>query len=325
MTTTTKPFQGPFLFINRDATNIKHRSADEAYAIGSHVAGRYTQWSKISRLRNANTTKPKVSATPITRCRSENETTGEEHETPSTQRIPSATCNAQREIPRRKTVGSSPASPNRLLRPLVQQTHLSPVTLVQHGNSDPFSASSVEITPFNHFLITTWQSIFMQTVFPSEILQKSSTSLMSYNEESADMIGCAERLHFLLAWTLMLRLSSMPASQTKKQLEVEALTHKAAGMASLQKHLPTMAKLTAIRAAWHLTGAEFYSGNSAAALTHFRAMVNMVKSVGGLKQLPWELRKLVVVCDMTISGSSKIKSAFNVVSSLLSCVVRDAF
>lgn len=127
------------------------------------------------------------------------------------------------------------------------------------------------------------------------------------------MLACLERIHFMLAWALMLQLSAMPASQTKKDLTVKDLTHKSAGINALQNNLPTMAKLTAIRAVWHFLGAEFYGGDSDAALTHFRAMVDMVRSIGGLENLPWELRKLIVVSDMTLSGMLGNKSAFDVV------------
>lgn len=48
------------------------------------------------------------------------------------------------------------------------------MTMLQHGNSDPFSASSVQITPFNNYLINSWQNIFVQTVYPSEVLGKVS-------------------------------------------------------------------------------------------------------------------------------------------------------
>ena len=79
-----------------------------------------------------------------------------------------------------------------------------------------------------------------------------------------------------------------------------------------------MAKLTAIRAVWHLLGAEFYAGNYAAAKTHFRAMVDMVKLIGGLGVLPWQLRKLIVVADMTLSGVLATRSGFDIVGLSLS-------
>ncbi|OQV04706.1 hypothetical protein CLAIMM_09555 [Cladophialophora immunda] len=187
----------------------------------------------------------------------------------------------------------------------------SPSTLMQHGNSDPFSASAVQITPQNHSLIATWQTIFVQTVIPSEI-QKSSTSLTVWNTEGIDMIECAERLHFVLAWTTLLQSTTMPTLQMKKQLMLEALSHKAAGIVTLRKNLPTLARLTAIRAVWHLMGAELYSGYLTAALTHFHAMVDLVVSGGGLDSLPWELKKLVIVSDMTMSAARKTKPTFKV-------------
>src|ERR1700733_11764593 len=44
-------FQGSFLFVNKNATNLKSRSPDEAFTIGSHVFGRYARWRKIARVK----------------------------------------------------------------------------------------------------------------------------------------------------------------------------------------------------------------------------------------------------------------------------------
>jgi hypothetical protein len=307
--TTATPYQGPFLFINRDASNIKHRSPDEAYAVGSHIAARYTQWSKISRLRVSRITRPKLNTQAITRERSDNETTADEAETCWTVSNSSATYDRQQHISQGKSVTTATQARKRALQSLVRQTSPNPMTLMQHGNSDPFLTSSVEITPLNSYLIKTWQNIFMQTVYPSEVLKRISVT----SDENADIIACPERIHFMLAWALMLQHSGMPESETKKKLEMEALNHKSAGMNSLRRKLPTMAKLTAIRAIWHLLGAEFYAGNFAAAQTHFRALADMVKSVGGLGSLPWQLRKLIVVADMTLSGAVATSSGFDVV------------
>ncbi|OAP62302.1 hypothetical protein AYL99_04505 [Fonsecaea erecta] len=96
----------------------------------------------------------------------------------------------------------------------------------------------------------------------------------------------------------------------KKQLMVKAVAYKVAGIAKLRKNLPTLTNLTAIRAVWHLMGAELYNGYLTAAVTHFHAMVNLVASVGGLDSLLWELKKLVIVSDTMIASARKTKPAF---------------
>lgn len=312
--TTATPYRGPLVFINRDASNIKHRSPDEAYAVGSHIAARYTRWSKISRLRVSYITRPEQTTQPIIQERSKNETTADDAETFSTRSTSSGTYGRQQYISLRKTVSTATQAGQQVLQSLVRQKLPSPMVLMQHGNSDPFITSSVKITPLNSYLIKTWQNIFMQTVYPSEVLKRVSIT----SDENADIIACPERIHFMLAWALMLQHSAMPDSETKKSLEIKALNHKSAGMNSLRRKLPKMAKLTAIRAVWHLLGAEFYAGNYAAAQTHFRALVNMVKSIGGLGSLPWQLRKLIVVADMTVSGAVATSSGFDVVGVLIS-------
>src|SRR5277367_6285955 len=44
-------FQGNFLFVNKNATNLKSRSPDEAFTIGSHIFGRYARWRKVARVK----------------------------------------------------------------------------------------------------------------------------------------------------------------------------------------------------------------------------------------------------------------------------------
>ena len=103
----------------------------------------------------------------------------------------------QRDESRQTTASCMPGSSNSLAEELLLQTHPSPVTMLQHGNSDPFSMSSVEITPTNHYLVKYWQEVLVQTVVPSEILSTASISVISCDDENFDMIGHPERLHFL--------------------------------------------------------------------------------------------------------------------------------
>lgn len=310
----THSYKGPFLFVNKNPANLKDRSTDEAFAIGSHVSGPYTKWHKSARVRTL------LPSEPTLRTEARQETILEKEELKkcieisSTQSTPLASHDVRRHIPHRKV---ATASPHRSFQTPLRRTRSNPASLVQHGNSDPFSAAPVEITPLNHFLLTTWQGIFWQTVLPSELLQMVPMPTIICNE-GIDFISSAEKMHFQLAWTLSLQLSAMPDSQAKKTLEVEALVHKAKGMNKIQKTLPTLPKTTAIRAIWHLMGAEFYSGNSTAALTHHRALVALVKSAGGLASLPWDLMKLVAVADMTLSQFANRRSLFDVVRSPVS-------
>src|SRR5437588_496684 len=46
-----KFFQGDFLFVNKNATNLKSRSPEEAFTIGSHLFGRYARWRKVARVK----------------------------------------------------------------------------------------------------------------------------------------------------------------------------------------------------------------------------------------------------------------------------------
>jgi len=281
------------LLPNNDATNMQCGDAEEAMAIHSQISRPYTI---TSRTRQA------------TRYWSETQDSGTSTGDPGFQDL----LPPDKDV--RHTLEEETEAPGGSAPPVEDHTYLRPNTLMQHGNSDPFSASPIRITPRHHSLITTWLSAFTQTIIPSGS-QKTATSLMAWENEGMEMIECAERLHFILAWTSLLQSFTMPASQLKEQLRIQSLAHKTAGIASLRKNLPTMAKLRALRAVYHLMGAELYSGCLAAAVSHFHALVDIVMSIGGFIHLPWETKRYVVICDLTISAAIKdTKPGFDVVS-----------
>lgn len=45
----SKTYTGSFHFVNKDASNLRRRDAKEAFAIGSHVNGRYSKFMRANR------------------------------------------------------------------------------------------------------------------------------------------------------------------------------------------------------------------------------------------------------------------------------------
>ncbi|KAK5045691.1 hypothetical protein LTR84_009060 [Exophiala bonariae] len=272
------------LLTNNDATYKGCGDAEEAMAIHSQISSPY---SVTPRTKQA------------TRYRSDTQDSGVSTEVPGFQELLPPDKSVQRH-----TLKEVKAAPGGCALPVMDHTYLSPNTLIQHGNSDPFSASPIRITPRYHSLISTWQSVFTQTIIPSGS-QKTATTLMAWENEGIEMIKCAEQLHFILAWTSLLQSFTMPASQLKEQLRMQSLAHSTAGIASLRKNLPTMAKLRTLRAVFHLMGADLYSGYLPAAVSHFHALVDIVMSIGGFNHLPWETQRYIVISDLTISAAIK--------------------
>jgi hypothetical protein len=99
-----------------------------------------------------------------------------------------------------------------------------PMTLIQRGNTDPFSASPMKITSWNHSLIEIWKTTFTQSMVPSA-LQTSSTSLEVWSNEGKEMTQCLDGLSLILTWTSMLRSFAMPKSPLKDRIQVDALAY----------------------------------------------------------------------------------------------------
>jgi hypothetical protein len=153
------------------------------------------------------------------------------------------------------------------------------------------------------FLINFWQRVYLETVWPIDASAASrAPALLSWQNDCRDVIANKARLHALLTWTPMLQISSLPESSNRAELLLEFFTHKDKCLESLRRELSQgVTHLNMVPVLWHLTGAEFYSGDLNTATVHFTALKAMVESCGGLQALPWAMRKLVIVADMTLS------------------------
>lgn len=336
-------FQGSFLFVNKDASNLKSRSSDEAFTIGSHVCGKYARWRKVARVKPRKVThfgQPRIPCNPFNvneerdggvqvlqralshACHRRADTvpvSGAARSVTKTlsPRWLSVTDKEAADETQRSGMYLSPHVPEsdrrtvRLIRDSVNQySELSdrrlwpnPRNVLQKGNSDPFSAAVLPITPTMSSLISVWRGVYLETVWPVDAGATSrKPALLSWRNDCQDTIANKARLHGLLMWTLMLQISSLPESPYRSELLLEYLVHKSGCLESLRGDLSQgVSHLTMVPALWHLTGAEFYAGDVRTATVHFSALKAMVESCGGLGALSWAMQKLVIVADMTLS------------------------
>jgi hypothetical protein len=347
-------FQGNFLFVNKNATNVKSRSADEAFTVGSHVCGKYARWRKVARVKprgithftqsglrripfNVNpvnelseraieatgrelfkagddeiqgaasrwrTDPASVSSTPRSAMtRSFNSTTSRTDEQTEAAQNPARDLSNHVSDAHAEAVRLPRADPKQYSQASDRKVLPSPRSILQKGNSDPFSAAVLPITPFMSFLINVWQGVYLETVWPVNAGATSRTpALLSWQNDCHDTIANKARLHGLLTWTLMLQISSLPESQKRSKLLVEYFGHKNKCLESLRGDLSRGASYPdMVPVLWHLTGAEFYGGHVSTATIHFTALKAMVESCGGLHALSWAMQKLVIVADMTLS------------------------
>ena len=347
-------FQGDFLFVNKNATNVKSRSPYEAFTIGSHVCGQYARWRKVARVkprgithipqselmrirRNPNDVKgDKDRTADITvdefsnrrdyerenrAIRSRSSLTQLSSISSSTMRgssksvISEANEEAETARPAVKHLSDhltdSNAEASRLVR-LRPKEHSevshrtlwpSPRTILQKGNSDPFSAAVLSITPARSFLMNIWEDVYLGIIWPVDAdVALRAPALIAWQNDARDVVASKARLQGLFTWTLMLQICSLPESSNRSKMLTEYLVHKKKCLESLRWDLSQgESLLNIVPVLLHLAGAEFYAGDLSVAMIHFTAAKAMVESCGGLRALPWALQSLVIFADMALS------------------------
>lgn len=64
------PYRGSFHFVNKDASNLNKRNAEEAFSISSHVTNKYYRWAKVNRSRGGREGYSNPSSCDVSRRRS---------------------------------------------------------------------------------------------------------------------------------------------------------------------------------------------------------------------------------------------------------------
>ena len=94
-----------------------------------------------------------------------------------------------------------------------------PLSLIQRGNSDPFSAAAIEITPSVNNLVRVWKGVFLETVWPREAPAPQSV----WGVEGQQIISSKIRLNALLVWVTSLVRAAVTDKDTKHALDIQSL------------------------------------------------------------------------------------------------------
>ena len=94
-----------------------------------------------------------------------------------------------------------------------------PLSLLQRGNSDPFSAAAIEITPSVNDLVRVWKGVFLETVWPREAPSPPSV----WGVEGQQIISSKIRLNALLVWVTSLVRAAVSDRDTQHALEIQSL------------------------------------------------------------------------------------------------------
>jgi len=101
---------------------------------------------------------------------------------------------------------------------------VSPQSLLQKGNSDPFSKAAIPITSFNNHLINIWRSVFLEALWPVEA-GSSTAALLVWSAHSKAMIETEILLHAVLGWTTSLLIGAMLTSHARTTLSPKAFEY----------------------------------------------------------------------------------------------------
>lgn len=96
---------------------------------------------------------------------------------------------------------------------------LSPVHLLQKGNSDPFAAASVEITPLASGLLNVWHGTLLEIVWPVEAQPPSNV----WTKHGREIVASKTQIYALMTWALCLQNAALAPSPARLPLETKAL------------------------------------------------------------------------------------------------------
>ena len=323
-----KKIQRPLLFVNKNAKNLGSRSDEEAFAIGSHVSGNYTKWEKVRRLRKElgnilgpylayHQEGPKALVWRVGPSPRAIANASEEHEKSNTSDTRHTTLKANSLIlngplEARKTgqedtknsIRPSRTTEHHALESL-QRAQPSPLSLVQRGNSDPFGAAALPITPLRSQLITIRANMYIDVVWPTEVsVAARKPALQAWRSEIRGIIGDEARMHAMFAVSLSSKSMRFPDSDTSSKEKTQALIHRDQAAKLIRRTILQNRRglgSTLLQPIWQLAQAEFLAMNYQACLIHFKAVKNIIDDMGGINMLPWHTRKLLICWDLIIS------------------------
>ncbi|KAK5296273.1 hypothetical protein LTR43_002825 [Exophiala xenobiotica] len=280
-------YTGKFTFINAGAENLSRRP-EEDFQVFSHVSRTYRKWSKDQRNKRLKT--PRLSsslAAPLTH-------SGVVCQIRQTESALQSNSPTQPETQNLARDGE--------LRPEDRSLVPSPCNLLGKGNSDPFNAATIRITPTAHELLFLASQFFVFWAWPASV---SKVFLRMAKEDFLtdlqDSLSHDAHLHTILAAGAYVKESSCDLAKTSTPQR--AIQHKIHAMTSLRKTLAKHSWPTAnntLITVLGLLSLEFWAGNYQAADLHHRAAREFVQK----HKFPgWHDSATFFVSDVWIAGA----------------------
>lgn len=323
-------FTGKPIFIVKNTENFHQKDRRQSDIIASHVSGPYKRWHRLERLRRPrkgnHIPKSDSSQPPVTQpgprdpdtvtYSSSNYTTVVGPINESSQHLDRHTslresksdpeesnqAAASTKVSRCQTRKGDPGSKKVVYNP-------APTTILQKGNSEPFSATAIPLTPETvdfFYFVKVWRQ---KIIWPSETkIRGSRGPLEAANWAShRETISEPSSMHSLLAygWSWRALLEPDRAALYKEK----ATQHSIRGIHDLRLFIssnpPAEHLGPALEATMYLGCFEAHRDNMPNVILHRSASKRIIDLMGGLNALSWYHQEIVIHAFSHLNGCTK--------------------
>ncbi|KAK5064551.1 hypothetical protein LTR84_000384 [Exophiala bonariae] len=333
-------YTGPFLFVNKNATNLRTRQRDEVFAVRSHamqIARRSRKQNKEDPVQPMHENMPEEvdqaqhgeiegpEQRPSTRrterraigqgqsvsrtqaWRSQRPSTAQPHPTTSrrtsSQLQPGGISSATRD----QADATAATSLSQILASITRHAVGSaPSTPLGSGPSDPFSAAALPISAFFNSLLQFWRLGYMANLWPAAVYMDPSHEVPQLVDGWIRDVVTPNpaMLHGLFAGTLSFITSYLPASEATPVLWARGMHHHGKCLEFTRSRLtmPNVNGEEALGMIHQSTTFSFHCGDFDASSVHRVASARILDTLeNGLDSVHPVLKSLLIICDTLIA------------------------
>ena len=191
----------------------------------------------------------------------------------------------------------------------------SPLIPIQKGNSDPFNATALPLTPEYAELLRFAADFRTKLVWPTEAtLRKSHGPLLESNVASYQAcLSTTATMHGLFAysWSWLARLNPELAPTYRKKADKHSndAVKELQGLLASNQDVGTLQAM--LQATIYLACVESHRSNFDNTMTHLNASKRILDLVGGLRALHWVHQEAIINVFITFAGNTRSRPALH--------------
>ena len=212
-----------------------------------------------------------------------------------------------------------------LTRAVQQSSRPSSNSVISHGNSDPFLSTAIPLTAIHSDLISAWQPLFFDVVWPDPpgpgLVVDRRPAMLAWARQCSLTITNEAAMNGMLAMSVMIRAADSMDPVDKARRLSQGLYYKGGTVKALKRFLtmPTRSQNdssneAAICAAYCLTCLNFVDGSIEEARVHLKGIKSMIDTNSGMQgvnSLTWAIKCQVVTVDLSAAQVCLQKPIFD--------------